>query len=68
MEKVYKIIEVVGCSTTNYDDAIKNAVTEAGKTLKGMAWFEVKEMRGGLKDGQITEYQAIVRIGFRLID
>ena len=68
MEKVYKIIEVVGCSTKNYDDAIKNAVTEAGKSLKGMAWFEVKEMRGGLKDGQITEYQAIVRIGFRLID
>lgn len=68
MDKVYKIIEVVGCSTSNYDDAIKNAVAEAGKTLKGMAWFEVKEMRGGLKDGQIAEYQAIVRIGFRLID
>ena len=65
---VYKIIEVVGCSPKSYDEAIKNAVAEAGKTLKGMAWFEVKEMRGGLKEGQITEYQAILRIGFRLID
>ncbi len=68
MEKIYKIIEVVGCSPKSYDEAIKNAVSEAGKTLKGMAWFEVKEMRGGVKDGAITEYQAIVRIGFRLID
>jgi flavin-binding protein dodecin len=68
MEKIYKIIEVVGCSSKNYDEAIKNAVAEAAKTLKGMAWFEVKEMRGGVKDGTITEYQAIVKIGFRLID
>jgi len=68
MEKIYKIIEVVGCSPKSYDDAIKNAVAEAGKTLKGMAWFEVKEMRGGVKDGTITEYQAIMKIGFRLID
>jgi hypothetical protein len=68
MEKIYKIIEVVGCSPRSYDEAIKNAVAEAAKTLKGIAWFEVKEMRGGVKDGTITEYQAIVKIGFRLID
>jgi len=68
MDKIYKIIEVVGCSSKNYDDAIKNAVSEAAKTLKGLAWFEVKEMRGGVKDGTITEYQAIVKIGFRLIE
>ncbi len=68
MDRVYKVIEVVGCSDKNYDDAIQNAVTEAAKTLKGLAWFEVKEMRGGLKEGKITEYQAMVKIGFRLID
>ena len=68
MSKVYKVIEVVGCSDKDYNDAIKNAVAEAAKTLKGMAWFEVKEMRGGLKDGAITEYQAIIKVGFRLID
>jgi len=68
MDKVYKIIDVVGCSSKSYDEAIKNAVAEAAKTLKGLAWFEVKEMRGGVKDGKITEYQAIVKIGFRLID
>ena len=68
MDKVYKIIDVVGCSDKNYEDAIENAVKEASKTLKGLAWFEVKEMRGGIKDGKVTEYQAILKIGFRLID
>ena len=39
MDKVYKIIEVVGCSSKSYEEAIRNAVEEAGKTLKGLAWF-----------------------------
>ncbi len=68
MEKIYKVIEVVGCSPKNYQDAIQNAVSEAAKTLNGLAWFEVKEMRGGIKDGAISEYQAIVKLGFRLIE
>jgi flavin-binding protein dodecin len=66
--KVYKIIDVVGCSPKSMQEAVENAVGEAGKTLKGLAWFEVKEFRGGLKDGKISEYQAVVRIGFRIID
>jgi flavin-binding protein dodecin len=68
MDKVYKIIDVVGCSPSSFQDAVQNAVAEAGKSLKGLAWFEVKEHRGGLKDGKISEYQAVVRIGFRIID
>ncbi len=50
--KVYKIIDVVGCSGKSMQEAVENAVGEAGKTLKGLAWFEVKEFRGGLKDGK----------------
>ena len=67
MNKVYKVIDVVGTSPKSYQDAIETAVAEASKTLKGMAWFEVKEMRGGLADGKVTEYQAVLKIGFRLI-
>lgn len=66
--KVYKIIDVVGCSGKSMQEAVENAVGEAAKTLKGLAWFEVKEFRGGIKDGKLSEYQAVVRIGFRIID
>lgn len=68
MEKVYKVIEVVGCSSSKIEEAVENAIKEAGRTLKGLAWFEVKEIRGGLKDGKVTEFQVLVRIGFRLVE
>lgn len=67
MGKVYKTIEVVGTSDKSYEDAIKSAIAEAGKTLKGMAWFEVKELRGGIKDNKLSEFQAIIKVGFLLI-
>ena len=68
MDKVYKVIEVVGCSAKSYEEAVKNAVEEAGRSLKGLAWFEVKEWRGGIKDGKVTEFQAVTKVGFRLIE
>jgi flavin-binding protein dodecin len=43
-------------------------VHEAQRTLKGLAWFEVREVRGGIKDGDITEFQVVTRIGFRLLE
>lgn len=68
MSKAYKIIEVVGTSTTSYDDAIKQAISEAAKSLKALSWFEVIQMRGGINNGKIEEYQVILKVGFRLLD
>ena len=68
MGKTYKIIELVGISTESYDDAIKNAIKEASKTLKGLSWFEVAQMRGGIRDDEVSEYQIILKVGFRLLD
>ena len=68
MGKTYKIIEIVGVSSESHQDAIKNAVSEASKTLKGLSWFEVVQMRGGIKEGKVEEYQVILKVGFRLLD
>ena len=68
MSKTYKIIELVGTSTESYEKAIKEAIKEASKSLKGLSWFEVAQMRGGIKDGEVSEYQVILKVGFRLID
>ena len=68
MGKTYKIIEIVGISSKSYDDAVKNAVSEASKTLTGLSWFEIVQMRGGIKEGNIEEYQVILKVGFRLLD
>ncbi|WP_375055343.1 dodecin [Zobellella sp. DQSA1] len=65
-EHVYKLIEVAGSSTTGYDDAIRKAVSKAGESLDHLDWFEVKEMRGHIIDGQIAHFQVVLKIGFRL--
>jgi flavin-binding protein dodecin len=68
MEKVFKIIELACTSKVSFDDATQSAIKQAAETVKGMSWFEVVEMRGGIKDGKIDEYQVILKVGFRVLD
>lgn len=65
-EHIYKVIELVGSSTTSSDDAIRNAIARASKTLKHLDWFELVETRGHLVDGQIAHFQVKLKVGFRL--
>lgn len=64
----YKIIELVGSSTTSTDDAIHSAIERASKTLRNMDWFEVMETRGHLQDGMVSHFQVKLKIGIRLDD
>jgi len=68
MSKTYKLIELVGTSAKSYEDAIAIAVKQASKTLKAVSWFEVVQMRGAVKDGEVTEYQVILKVGFKLVE
>lgn len=63
---VYKMVEIVGSSPDGTDDAIRNAVAEAAKTLRHLDWFEVMETRGQIVDGKIAHFQVRLKIGFRL--
>jgi flavin-binding protein dodecin len=67
-EHVYKIIRLSGSSTLGYDDAVRTAVERAGKTLHNLRWFEVKEMRGEIKDGVVGRFQVVLEVGFTLDD
>jgi flavin-binding protein dodecin len=68
MSKVYKILEIVGTSDLNYEGAIQNAITKASETIKEISWYTVEEQRGAVKNGIITEFQVILKVGFRLLD
>lgn len=67
-DHVYKVVEVVGSSTEGTDQAIRNAIERAGKTLHHLNWFEVTEMRGHIQDGKVAHFQVTVKVGFRLED
>ena len=63
---VQKVIDVVGVSGTSFAAAAKNAVQEAGKTVRGMKWGRVSEFEVSLDNRKVTEYRATVRIYFDL--
>jgi len=64
-DRIYKKIELVGSSSKSFESAIESAVQRAGETLRGLSWFEVKELRGAIREGRI-EYQAVVSVSFEL--
>jgi flavin-binding protein dodecin len=66
MSGIYKMIEVVGTSPVSFAEAVKAGIEEAGKTIHHMAWFEVTDMRGALKDGKVSEFQVTMKIGFKV--
>lgn len=65
---VYKVIQVVGTSDKSFSHAVKSAVKRASETLHDIRWFEVKEMRGRVADGGVSEYQVKIDIAFHLHD
>jgi flavin-binding protein dodecin len=66
--KTYKLIELVGVSENSVDDAVRNAVTRASKSLKGLDWFQVTEVRGLVKEGKVSQFQVSLKVGFRILD
>lgn len=65
--KTYKLIELVGVSEQSTEHAIQNALAQASHTLKGLSWFEVKEMRGLVEEGKVSQFQVTLKIGFRIL-
>ena len=64
----YRVTEIVGTSDQGLDDAIRNGITRASATLRGMDWFEVTEIRGHISEGSIEHFQVGLKVGFRLED
>ena len=67
-DHVYKMTELIGTSSKSIEDAVNGAVARANKTVRNMRWLEVKELRGHIENGVVSEWQVILRIGFTLED
>jgi flavin-binding protein dodecin len=66
MDRTYKKIELVGVSEKGYDEAVRNAVAKASKSLHGLSWFEVTEQHGKITEGKVTEFQVVLKVAFKL--
>ena len=66
MGKVYKKITLVGTSPDGIGPAVKSAIKRASETLRHLDWFEIKEVRGRIENGEVAEFQVVLEVGFRL--
>ncbi len=64
-ESIYKIIELVGTSTSSWEDAAKNAVETASRTLKDLRIAEITKLDLRIEDGKVAAYRARVNLSFK---
>ena len=62
---VYKVVEVIGTSTQSWEDAAKNAVETAGRTLRDLRVAEVVKTDMTVKDGKVQTYRTRVLLSFK---
>jgi flavin-binding protein dodecin len=64
-DSIYKVIELVGTSTKSWEDAAKNAVETASKSLRDLRIAEVGKLDMKVEDGKVVAYRARVQLSFK---
>ncbi len=62
---VYKVIELVGTSPNSWEEAAKNAVETAGKSLKDLRVAEVRKLDMKVENGKVVAYRVRVNLSFK---
>jgi flavin-binding protein dodecin len=65
---VYKIIELVGTSKTSWEEAAKNAVQTAAKSLRELRVAEVTKLDMVIDDNAVASYRARVTVSFKYLE
>lgn len=63
---IVKIIEVIGSSDKSFDDAVKNALKEASKSVKNIKSVYVKHFNANVENNQIVSYGVNAKISFEV--
>jgi len=62
---VYRVTEVIGTSNTSWEDATKNAVETAAKSLRDLRIAEVSKLDVKIEGGKVVAYRARVSLSFK---
>ena len=63
---VLKVIEVLSSSTISWEEATRNAVDEASKTVKNIRSVYVKEQSAMVEGGKVSEYRVNIKLTFEI--
>lgn len=61
---IVKVIEVIATSTIGFDDATKNALKEASKSIKNIKSIYIKEMTAKVDNNEIVTFGVNAKISF----
>jgi len=64
-DSVYKIIDLVGSSPNTWEEAAKNAVETAGRSLRDLRVAEIRKLDMKVENGKVTAYRARVKLSFK---
>ena len=64
-DSVYKVIRLVGSSPNSWEEAARNAVDTAGKSLRDLRVAEIQKLDLKVEDGKVVAYRALVNISFK---
>lgn len=67
-DSVYKVIELIGSSEESWEDAAKNVVERASKTLEDLRIAEVSAQDMKIENGKVVAYRTRVKLSFRFRD
>jgi len=62
---VYRVIDVIGTSTISWEDAAKNAIATASKSLRDLRIAEVSKLDLKVEDGKVVAYRTRVQLSFK---
>ncbi|MCY2685819.1 dodecin family protein [Salinimicrobium sp. TH3] len=63
---VMKVLEIMANSEKSWEDAVKNAVKTAAKSVKNIKSVYVKDQTANIEGDNITDYRVIVKITFQV--
>jgi flavin-binding protein dodecin len=62
---VYRVTEIIGTSRTSWEDAAKNAVQTASRTLRDLRIAEIHKLDMTVENGKVASYRARVSLSFK---
>ena len=65
---VYKVVELIGTSENSWEDAARNAINVAGKTLRNLRVAEITDLDLKIEDGKFAAYRSKVKLSFKVED
>jgi flavin-binding protein dodecin len=63
---VARVSEIVASSPKGFDDAVKEGLKRAAKTLRGITGLEVVSLKAKVENGKVTEFRASMKVTFVL--